>query len=545
MRPRAAATLLLAFLATPALGGCLDFLDGLNRPDYAVSRTPLQPAPLWNTDPEFTVQVQQAEPVEVRIEAVPATGGQTLTASGLSDPAHPVTLTIPDGTWDVSYTVGGHDWETFENVRFDATPPAIAGLQTLGDAQEGSYVLGATATVEPGAAVQVVRQSTEEVVATALPAQLTGLGDGVHGFTVLATDPAGNEASWTVQVRSGSATQLPTPEYTFGIVARYTTEVRLWDLSELDAYLSPAAARAAEPSYATLDRRNGVDPQDPDVLAAVEEAGVEPGMSSAAVALALHRWMFDRLDYLEERLEEDDLLEPGETIRGGGGVCRDLAGLYVSLLRAAGVPARLVAGYLAGNVNGFHAWVEFYGGSVGGAPAWIPVDVSGIDGRIGEPGKGLATLLASFAIRVPEHLPLRPLTPAQEETEWSNAATLSYTAPASAPAPDATFENELTVAFQEAGVLCVDEGTLARRTAASSRGCSPGNKFIPDFVLRSQRVLDYGVDVRSAPKGTTFTLSLVHPEAALAEVEDVLFYGAAFHQDQEAGRAEASWSGQR
>jgi transglutaminase-like putative cysteine protease len=61
----------------------------------------------------------------------------------------------------------------------------------------------------------------------------------------------------------------------------------------------------------------------------------------------------------------------------GQGVCQDLAHVTVALLRAAGLPARYVSGYLHADpsaqpgqsaVGESHAWVEYWAGS------WTPVD---------------------------------------------------------------------------------------------------------------------------------------------------------------------------
>jgi len=61
----------------------------------------------------------------------------------------------------------------------------------------------------------------------------------------------------------------------------------------------------------------------------------------------------------------------------GEGVCQDMAHVTVALLRAAGLPARYVSGYLHANpsaepgqaaVGESHAWVEYWAGS------WLPCD---------------------------------------------------------------------------------------------------------------------------------------------------------------------------
>lgn len=531
MRPTA--VLLLAIMLAPALGGCLEQigLGGLTRPDYRVSRTPLDTTE-WNTDSSFTVQVLQVEPVEVRIELIPLSGGSPIIETGLSDATTLVAITIPDGTWTVTYYVGGYEWESFEGARFDTQAPEITGLETLVRAPNGSALLGDGAFVDPAATV-VVRRQDGTTVSTSLPLQLTRLADGVHAYYVVATDPAGNEAVATVQVLSGSATELPNGKFTTGIVARYTNTARFWDLTNLDAYLSPSAAQAELANLQLPAYRgsgNGIEPNDPAVLDVVD-AVVRPDMTTMEAALALYTWMFNNLEYDSTLLEGSVLLLPNQVIldqedpadpdsdgdglvRDGpgngvrGGVCRDLAATYASLLRAAGVPSRLVAGYLAGQVNGFHAWVEVYGGSVGGMPAWIPVDVSGIDGLYSDVG-----MLQSFAVRLPDYLMLRVVTPEQEQGAWSTASSLSYTYVQSEGEPKATFNRAVEIVFEDKGVLCVDTATRFRAIANAASSCrTPQRSHIPDFTSRSVRVLDYGLDIDAAPTGSTITLNLVYPD---------------------------------
>lgn len=538
MKPPAA--LLLALLLAPGLSGCLELLGLDGRPDHAVSRTPVREGAAWNTEGSFLVQVEEDVPVPVRIEARPEGGGRTLVAEGVSDAETPVSLAIPDGTWTIVYWVDGHEWERFEGARFDTTPPDLSGLETLLHAPQGSATLGAGAAVERGADVRVVEQSTGRVVATALPVALSGLPDGVHAYDVVATDPAGNEAVATVQVIAGSATRLPEPRFTAGLVARYTLEATFWDLTDLGAYATVADAQRATPRAAWQGTGRGITPGDPAVRAAIAEAGVTDGMTTAEAALALYRWMFDRLEYKVEDLERTDLLDPAQTIERGGGVCRDLAALYVSLLRGAGVPARLVAGYLAGDVQGFHAWVEFYGGL--GPSAWVPVDVSGIgfSNRTGDDLYSDGAMLQAFGAALPGHLPLRALTPEQEQTEWSSAATLGWSKPREAADPQVEFAKDACSearcgGFWEEQVLCVDGETRERRLAPDRTECD--RSFIPRFPARALWVLDYGVEVERAAPGTTVTLSLVYPEPAATQ--DWQWYGGAFRTDAVAGRVSA------
>ncbi len=69
----------------------------------------------------------------------------------------------------------------------------------------------------------------------------------------------------------------------------------------------------------------------------------------------------------------------GDTERAcdvGTGNCTDFHSLFMSLARAAGIPARFVMGLSlqanGGAVAGYHCWAEFYAEGCG----WIPVDIS-------------------------------------------------------------------------------------------------------------------------------------------------------------------------
>ena len=59
-----------------------------------------------------------------------------------------------------------------------------------------------------------------------------------------------------------------------------------------------------------------------------------------------------------------------ELLSIGGGDCANLSSIYISLLRAKGIPARHVVAI--GDNNNYHVWAEFYIQDFG----WIPVDVT-------------------------------------------------------------------------------------------------------------------------------------------------------------------------
>ena len=89
-------------------------------------------------------------------------------------------------------------------------------------------------------------------------------------------------------------------------------------------------------------------------FATTELAGLERGPDLARSVAA---WVFERLEY---RPGSSDTLDTAvDTLLSGVGSCRDFAHLAITLCRALGVPARLVAVYAPGlSPMDFHAVVE-------------------------------------------------------------------------------------------------------------------------------------------------------------------------------------------
>jgi len=99
--------------------------------------------------------------------------------------------------------------------------------------------------------------------------------------------------------------------------------------------------------------------------------------STVDALLALNRWLHDNIAH--ERRDKGNPYPPAETLHRQSGSCRDFAVLFATVLRANGVAARLVSGFLWENdspdrprraENTLHAWVEAY---VPGA-GWIGFD---------------------------------------------------------------------------------------------------------------------------------------------------------------------------
>ncbi len=539
-----AITLLLGVSLAGCLEGVQEFVEGLGGPRYEqILMTPLT-TDGWNTDATVVVQVVHAEPVQVRIAASEIDGSDSRSADGVGE----ATLKLADGAWRVEVVLDGRLWRAFEPVRIDTTPPEPVGLARSHDAPDGTVVFSGRLP-DDAVSVRVEDATTGLVLAKALPYTLTGLADGLHVYRVVVTDQAGLEYHATVQVWVGSALALPDGRFSMGIVAQYANEVRLWDISDLSRYVGRDAAAGAAPAY--LGSSQTVTPGDPAVVKVVDRV-VSPGMTSAEAAFALFRWLVDNLEYDEARLSESDLLTPRQTLDAGGGVCRDLAALYTSLLRAAGVPARIVSGYIAGEVQGFHAWVEFYAGATNGQAAWMPVDVSGI-GVSSDPNDdpySVDRALNAFGVQHADYLLLRRLPVEAEASGWSTAISVNYTyTPGTDPV---RLDRHVTdrvdgVPTDVHGKLCVNRQTLQRQAITSGGDCgSAFTHVIPSFLLRTRRTIDYGVAVTNPGAGTEVTVVLSYPFATDVGPNDVayLFYGAqgntAFALDSESGKAQAT-----
>jgi transglutaminase-like putative cysteine protease len=111
----------------------------------------------------------------------------------------------------------------------------------------------------------------------------------------------------------------------------------------------------------------------PDISAAV--TGEVAGLSPAQTAEAISARVRERVTYMPGatgvRTNAQEAWDEGK------GVCQDMAQLAVALMRAAGLPARYVSGYLHPKataepgttaVGQSHAWAEYWAGS------WIPLD---------------------------------------------------------------------------------------------------------------------------------------------------------------------------
>ena len=110
-------------------------------------------------------------------------------------------------------------------------------------------------------------------------------------------------------------------------------------------------------------------------------SGLRPmsGTETVSALVAMNQWIHAHIAY--ERRDEGEAHPPSETLRVRRGACRDTAVLLAAALRAQGLAARLVSGYLWESVSdpaerkadgALHAWVEVFLPGAG----WVGLDPS-------------------------------------------------------------------------------------------------------------------------------------------------------------------------
>ncbi|MEU2349309.1 DUF3488 and transglutaminase-like domain-containing protein [Modestobacter sp. NPDC049651] len=171
-----------------------------------------------------------------------------------------------------------------------------------------------------------------------------------------------------------------------------TTAGKTYTVSAAEPTPSPEALAAApEPSPGDRFTRRftQVPPLAPEVTDLVDEL-TDPGQSPYERVMGIYDYLTDRSNGFTYSLSTS----PGTSgdqlvdfLRNKRGYCEQYAGSMAVLVRAAGVPARVVLGYTAGEKRGddrvistsdAHAWVEAFFSGIG----WVPFDPTPIaDGR--------------------------------------------------------------------------------------------------------------------------------------------------------------------
>ena len=119
-----------------------------------------------------------------------------------------------------------------------------------------------------------------------------------------------------------------------------------------------------------------MQPQPVDLPAALRPVS---GGDTVGALVAMNQWIHTHIAY--ERREDGEAHPPDETLRLRRGACRDTAMLLVAALRAQGMAARLVSGYLWESASdpagrkadgSLHAWTEVFLPGAG----WVGMDPS-------------------------------------------------------------------------------------------------------------------------------------------------------------------------
>lgn len=87
---------------------------------------------------------------------------------------------------------------------------------------------------------------------------------------------------------------------------------------------------------------------------------------------AIFKYVTDNIAYdtqLAASVKSGYIPDPDETLEKGSGICFDYASLFAAMCRTQSIPARLVMGYVKGDV--YHAWNEVYTNETG----WVTVDL--------------------------------------------------------------------------------------------------------------------------------------------------------------------------
>lgn len=144
-------------------------------------------------------------------------------------------------------------------------------------------------------------------------------------------------------------------------------------------FLLESRALQWPPEYTARERQllaAFLEPEDVDLPPALRPVS---GGDTVGALVAMNQWIHDSIAY--ERREDGEALSPGETLRLRRGACRDTSVLLAAALRAQGVAARLVSGYLWESVSdpaerkadgSLHAWTETFLPGAG----WVGLDPS-------------------------------------------------------------------------------------------------------------------------------------------------------------------------
>ncbi len=193
--------------------------------------------------------------------------------------------------------------------------------------------------------------------------------------TVSGVDPAVIPHQPPQQVVEGDHIKVMMPlEAEIPSLPRYL-EGTLWEVEGSPLFLEPPHGAPEPPDEAMLValQPGMLTPSDHREIQDAAWSILERAPDRKQAAKELTRWVFAEVDKRPVLSLPNGL----EVLRRREGDCNEHTALYVSLARAAGIPARIAAGLVyTDRIDGtpafyYHAWPEVH---LGGSTPWVPVD---------------------------------------------------------------------------------------------------------------------------------------------------------------------------
>lgn len=451
------------------------------------------------------------------------TGGGEVRAGRV--PAANVTLTLgADGDWTVHvrpYTGSdGGRTTRFGPFRLDTSPPPAPRLDAIPAPKAYTFPLSWSSVTDVSGiqGYRVERLGPGDAwVGIAEPTGTSmvedQLGNGAYSYRVRAVNGAGlasapsNVQDVTVRAPMGNPGR---GLFEYGIHANYTSFAQLWDISDPSRYATlDKVPEAIAAEYLAAGYGFEVENQ---TLIQVARGVVGAEKNTMTIAEKLFIWLYNHADYDNAKLNgtlngdtaknecglDPSQLQPaGCTYDRRKGICGDLATLYITMLRIAGVPARPVHGYLDNSLSSlrigdFHVWVEVW---VRGDPSdptddWMTVDVSGITGPF-----EAKYLMVYFGIFNPEYLALGR-TADYQDSSWNAWAQFSWT---KAAGTNTDFAAEGRPVEYESKTMDLYFDPVSKKREFVEHGKRPSSsiyrQYFPEVKVLSKKRIDYGVNV--------------------------------------------------
>ena len=507
---------------------------------------------------------------EVRAGHSAEPGGLDVSAGRVEEPT--ASITVPgDGEWFVRVKAfsGGTGGRTtsFGPFRIDSTIPPPPKLSPIPAPPGYTFSLAWTGVTDDSgvAGYQVEQLATGSLFQSVgqtgqLSWQEDQVGNGRYQYRIRAINGAGllSLPSNVETVTINAPMKNPgAGSFRYGIHANYTSFIKIWDISNPDRYAKiDDVPTGLDPQYLAsgwgFETNNQTLVQQTKALIGFER-------NTMKVAEKLFVWLFNYADYDSDKLnaslssDAGALQSAGETFDRKKGICGDLATLYITMLRIAGVPARPVHGYLdnpSAGVGDFHVWVEVWVGASlkSGDPTdtrddWMTVDVSGA-GDPSDPehaGYDPQDLMVYFGIFNPEYLALG-LNADYSDSSWNSWAQFGWTKRSGDTSTASPFEargNPVEI-YSETKNLFFDTASR-RRVLVDSGDEPPGREFreyFPDVKVVSKKRIDYGVELTGTPSSATIKVRYPSADAfgAVLPWQSVVF---TIYQDSNASKTVA------